>query len=128
MKTRPSTRAKGNRAEQLAAEHLESRGYRIIERNFFCRVGEIDLIAMHGEELVFVEVRARYSANTVDPVYSVNRTKQRKIIKAALVYLANRPGTPPPMRFDVAVVDMRSPRTVEVIPHAFDAESSDGYL
>ncbi len=128
MKTGPSTRAKGTLAEQIAADHLESRGYRIIERNFLCRVGEIDIIAMDREELVFVEVRARYSRNTVDPVYSVNRTKQRKIIKAALVYLSGHSETPPPMRFDVAVVDMRGARSVEVIPHAFDAESTDGYL
>ncbi len=128
MKTRPNTRAKGNLAEQIAAEHLESQGYRILERNFLCRLGEIDIIAMHEQELVFVEVRAKYSANTVDPAYSVNRTKQRKIIKAALVYLARHSASPPPMRFDVAVVDMRGTRHVEVIPHAFDAESTSAYL
>jgi putative endonuclease len=124
---RQTTRSKGDQAEQIVARYLESRGYKILDRNFSCRLGEIDIVAMHRDELVFVEVRAKYSANTVDPVYSVNLTKQKRIIRAALTYMGSRLDSPYPMRFDVAVVNMREPRTVELIPNAFGAESMETY-
>jgi len=125
---RQTTRSKGDLAEELVVGYLEGQGYKILDRNFSCRLGEIDIVAMHREELVFVEVRAKYSVNTVDPAYSVSRTKQQKIIRAALTYMGSRLNTPCPMRFDVAVVNMRGSRTVELIPNAFGAESMDTYL
>ena len=83
----PNTRDRGRLAEQVAADHLEAHGYRIVEKNFTCRLGEIDIIAHHLGELVFVEVRSRGSASSLNPVFSVDRQKQKRIIRAAEVYL-----------------------------------------
>ena len=73
MKDRKQARERGRRAEQIAAKYLSKQGYRIIERNFACKLGEIDIIARHEGDLVFVEVRSRHSASAVNPAYSVDR-------------------------------------------------------
>ena len=116
---RKNTRAKGLHAEKIAADYLTQQGYTIVERNFTCRVGEIDIIARHGGDLVFVEVRSRHSRKALDPVYSVNHHKQRKIIRTAEVYLGRESGTPPAARFDVVLVTLGNPPIIEVIPDAF---------
>jgi len=119
----PNTRERGNRAEGVAADHLAKQGYSIVERNFVCKLGEIDIIARDRDVLVFIEVRSRQSRRTLDPVYSVDRRKQSKIIKAAQVYLASRVRNVPPCRFDVAIVTlMDHPPEVEVIRDAFQLD------
>ena len=120
MKT--PTREKGRQAEDVAAGFLESSGYRIVERNFTCRIGEIDIIARQNGELVFVEVRSRSSQSTVNPAYSVNRTKQQKIARVAQYYLATRCRGTPPCRFDVVIVNMGPTPEVRLIPDAFQVE------
>ncbi|MGB6065816.1 MAG: YraN family protein [Desulfomonilaceae bacterium] len=121
-RTTTNTRDKGNLAEQIAGDHLQGRGYRIIERNFACKLGEIDIVAQHQGELVFVEVRSRRSASALNPVFSVDRQKQKKIIRAAKVYLEKRYREVPPARFDVAIVTMGEPPVVEIIQDAFNAD------
>jgi putative endonuclease len=118
-KPKAGTRDKGDLAEQIACDHLQESGYRIVERNFHCKLGEIDIIARDGEELVFVEVRSKHSSATIDPVFSVNRSKQKRIAKAAQVYLDRHYQTPPYCRFDVVIVTMGKPPVVDVIPNAF---------
>jgi putative endonuclease len=121
-KTDPSTRERGQLAEQVAVDHLVRHGYRVVERNFLCKVGEVDIIATYGDELVFVEVRSRKSAASLDPIYSVNRRKQQRIAKAAQVYLDRRFQTPPPSRFDVVLVTLGHEPQVDIIPDAFQAD------
>jgi len=116
---RTSTKEAGQQAELLAAEHLKRHGYHIIEKNFACKLGEIDIIARHKGELVFVEVRSRNCASAPDPAYSVTPRKQRRIIRAASLYLLRHFPTPPPSRFDVVVVTLTDPPDVEVIADAF---------
>lgn len=106
----------------MAAEYLHSQGYRIVERNFSCSLGEIDIIARHKGELVFIEVRSGSSPRTVDPAYSINRTKQKKIIRVAQYYLC-RFRSMPASRFDVVLVRMGQTPEVELIPDAFSVES-----
>ncbi|MDQ7785338.1 MAG: YraN family protein [Desulfomonilaceae bacterium] len=118
-KSKEGTRGKGDLAEQIACDHLEQSGYRIVERNFHCKLGEIDIIARQGDELIFVEVRSKHSSATIDPVFSVNRGKQNRIARAAQVYLDRRFRRPPFCRFDVVIVTMGRPPKVEVIPNAF---------
>jgi len=118
---RKSTREKGRDAEKLAARYLAGKGYRILDRNFECSVGEIDIIARHGKELVFVEVRSRHSASAPDPAYSVNYRKQRQIINTAEVYLDRHFDQPPAARFDVVIVTLRGQPQVEIIQDAFTA-------
>lgn len=77
----------GTEYEQKAAEYLTLQGYQILERNFRCRQGEIDLIAKEGEWLVFIEVKYRKTAGSGEPLEAVNQRKQEKIYQAARYYL-----------------------------------------
>ena len=96
---------RGNRGEAAVAEALERRGYRVLERQFRCRWGEIDLIAWAPEGvLCFVEVKSRTGARFVAPREAVTAAKQRKLRNAASWYLAQTGREEPPCRFDVAEV------------------------
>lgn len=92
--------------EQRAAAFLRGRGYRILEQNYRCRAGEIDLIARDGRYLVFVEVKYRHDGRLGEGVCAVDWRKQRRISRTALWYLAeHRLGAETPCRFDVVSVD-----------------------
>jgi putative endonuclease len=107
----------GRSAEDAAAALLLGMGMSIVERNFRAKVGEIDLVARDGDEIVFVEVRARASAAFGGAAASVGGAKRRKLIKAASLWLQARAWTGP-CRFDVIAVDAGR---AEHIPAAFDA-------
>ncbi|HET6613358.1 MAG TPA: YraN family protein [Kofleriaceae bacterium] len=96
-----STREAGARGEDRAARALTERGYRIVERNFRCRAGEIDIIARDGEVLVFVEVRSRSGGRYGTALETISRAKQRQVAKVAGAYLAARRLAPAACRFDV---------------------------
>lgn len=83
-------RVTGARYEEKAARALYARGYRILERNFRCRFGEIDIIARHKGVLVFIEVKYRRDSRSGFPEESVNRRKQAAIRKTAEVYMHRR--------------------------------------
>ena len=115
-------RALGVQAERLAAEHLERRGYRIIDRNYRYRGGELDLVARDGDTLVFVEVRARRSAAHGAPFETVGREKQRRVARAAEHWLVTHGLTRAFARFDVVSVLLPAGGApeVEVFPNAFE--------
>lgn len=95
----------GRRYEQAAADYLSSRGLRILERNYRCRSGEIDLIASDGPYLVFVEVKYRSSAGKGAPAEAVHARKQQRIRQVARHYLySHHYGTDTPCRFDVVCI------------------------
>ena len=94
----------GARAEALAAAFLAARGLAIVERNFRCRRGEIDLIARDGETLVFVEVRLRTRRDFGGAAASITAAKRARIAAAALFYLGRLRHTPP-CRFDAVLLD-----------------------
>jgi putative endonuclease len=94
----------GARAESLAAAFLQAQGLRVIERNYRCRYGEIDVIAKDGDTLVFVEVRLRSNANFGDAAASITALKQARLSTAAAHYLA-RHTTAGPCRFDAVLLD-----------------------
>ncbi len=77
----------GIRGEELAAAHLVESGYRVIERNYRCVFGEIDIVAEEGETLVFVEVKCRRSDAYGAPELAIGQRKQKKISAVALQYL-----------------------------------------
>lgn len=109
-------RAEGYRQEQRAAEYLQEKGYRIIERNFYSRYGEIDIIARDREYLVFVEVKYRKSEKGGHPLEAVDRTKQKRICKTASWFLQRYGYTEEtPCRFDVMGI------TEESVIHIEDA-------
>jgi putative endonuclease len=109
----------GSAAEDLAARYLERQGLAIVDRNWRCRAGEIDLVARDGATLVFVEVRLRTSAAFGGAAASVDVHKQRRILQAARLYLAGRADTP--CRCDVVVLDRLDPAGIEWIRDAFQA-------
>ncbi len=97
-----STRRTGTRYEDAAAAYLEGKNYRILQRNFRCRTGEVDLIARDGAFLVFVEVKYRRTAAHGSPLEAVGAKKQRRIAGAAMFYLSKCGISPDtPIRFDV---------------------------
>lgn len=101
---------RGQWAEQQALQHLEAEGLRLIERNFRCRLGEIDLIMADGPVLVFVEVRFRATAGYGSGFETVTRSKQRKLLAAARAYLGRHQTGDTPCRFDVVSVTKRNYR------------------
>jgi len=117
-----ATRQRGLAAERIAAEHLAGHGYKIIRRNFECAIGEIDIVALEGEYLVFIEVRSRHSAEGLSPAFSVNKRKQRKIAQVAEIFLEKYYSEIPPCRFDVVLVTLGPPPEVEVIRDAFGSD------
>lgn len=95
-------REAGLAQEACAARYLGQQGLQLIESNFSCRVGEIDLIMKDGDTLVFVEVRYRTRADFMDPVTSVDYRKQKKLLRSAATYLKYRGLTDRvPCRIDV---------------------------
>lgn len=100
-----NTRALGKAYEQAAARFLENNGVHILEKNFRCRQGEIDLIGRHGECLVFFEVKYRKNTEKGDPAEAVDLKKQRKICRTAAFFLYQRKyGESIPVRFDVVAI------------------------
>lgn len=91
----------GNLGEKLAAEYLEKKKYKIIEKNFYCKQGEIDIIAKNKNELVFIEVKTRSNTNFGTPSEAVDYKKQKHIYKAAKYYLYKNKISEIPIRFDV---------------------------
>ena len=77
----------GKLGEKLAAQYLESKGYEILERNFYCRQGEIDRIAKEKTKIIFIEVKSRTSVKYGKPIEAVTKEKQRHLLKAAQYYL-----------------------------------------
>ena len=102
----------GAQAETLAAEFLAARGLAIVERNFRCRRGELDLIARDGEMLVFVEVRLRTRRDFGGAAASITAAKRARIAAAAEFYLAGM-SRPPPCRFDAVLLDALDPARIE---------------
>src|SRR2546427_10029962 len=94
----------GEEGERAAARFLEARGYRILERNYRTRRGEIDLIAEDGRMLVFVEVKVRLDDRFGGPAAAITRAKQARIARLAQQYLAWRGGGGPAGRVGVVVV------------------------
>ncbi len=103
----PSSRAGlGRRGEQLAAEHLQQRGYRLLARNVRTPSAEIDLVAMDGEELALVEVRTRRGRAFGTAAESITAAKQAKLRLAAAEYSQLHPELPAAYRIDVVVVEL----------------------
>ena len=107
--------------EGLAAEYLANQGYKILKKNFYCRGGEIDIIALDGKELVFVEVKARRTGEFGIGADSVGYYKQKKITNTAELYLNMTKVKYESCRFDVASVDLRTNSVVEYVRDAFEA-------
>lgn len=105
---RPVTSELGKLAENFAVKFLQNKGYRIIDRNFHSRFGEIDIVAEDGSTLVFVEVKARWSQKFGSPEEAVTPAKLFKIRKTAEYYALINSKTNKKMRIDVVALEINN--------------------
>ncbi|HUW95085.1 MAG TPA: ribonuclease HII [Anaerolineae bacterium] len=115
VRSRRSAAGVGRLGEELASRHLEERGYVVCETNYRCAVGEMDIVALDGECLAFVEVRTRRSKKFGLPVESITKAKQQKLIEVAETYLQEHGSSTADWRIDVVSVQMSPRGTVEHI-------------
>ena len=117
------TRNFGKNSEILAADFLQQQGYKIIELNYRCNLGEIDIIAKQGETLVFVEVKARNSYRRGNPKEALSYAKRKRISQIAMFYMKKNGQMRVKARFDVVAIhpseNVEEPR-IELIKNAFE--------
>lgn len=118
----------GFNAEAIAAKHLQTRGFRLVEQNYRSRWGEIDLIMANTQTLIFVEVRYRSRSDFGSAADSIDRRKQQRISRTALCYVQeNNLDEKIAMRFDVVLIENENKHTssnnakISWIEDAFDA-------
>jgi len=119
----------GNRGERLAASYLRRLGYKIISRSATGKLGELDLVALDGQTVVFVEVKTRQSADQGHPAEAVDRQKQHRLTRVALGYLRRHGLLEHPARFDVVAITwpLDGKPQVEHIKGAFEATGTAGF-
>jgi putative endonuclease len=117
----------GQEGEAEAERYLRRKGYRIVARNLRSSLGELDLVAEDGRTLVFVEVKARRSGQFGGAIHAVHRQKQRKIIRLAAQFLAQRHWMDRSCRFDVVLLEPTTSAMLKVehIQNAFEVASGD---
>ena len=105
VRTAPAHLQDGAWAEDMACKHLADNGLLLLEKNWRCRYGELDLIMYDGDILVFVEVRYRRQSHGITALESIGPNKCRRLINTALSYLGSRAeAEPPSCRFDVVTL------------------------
>ncbi len=116
----------GDKGERLAVRYLKKQGYRIVARQSRSRIGEIDVISLDGDCIVFVEVKTRSSHAAGHPAEAVTAAKQQQLTRAALVWLKRRGLLERRARFDVIAITWRegAEPVVEHIRNAFEASGS----
>lgn len=118
----------GDRGERAAARYLRKLGYRILATQSRNRIGEIDIIALEGETIVFVEVKTRSSHATGHPAEAVTRTKQQQLSRAALAWQKQRRLLNRRSRFDVIAITWQPPQApvIQHIRNAFESQAPPG--
>lgn len=118
-----SKRSQGAFYENLACSFLQSKGYRILDRNVYILRKELDLVALDRDTVVFVEVKGRTSDRFGKPLEAIDGRKKRRIIKTAHAYLEKRQLWDRQCRFDVVSVMLEGdrPARIEHIENAFEA-------
>jgi len=119
----------GDRGERAAAKYLKQQGYRILARQSRSRIGEIDLIALDGQTVVFVEVKTRSSQAAGHPAEEVTQAKRRQLTRTALAWLKRRHMLNVSSRFDVNAITWQEgmPPVIEHYQNAFEP-TSEGQL
>ena len=111
----------GIHGERTAEKHLSNLGYRILDRNWRWRKGELDLVAEQVDEIVFVEVKTRRSQLYGPPEESITRSKQEKLIQTAYAYLNSTDRREADWRIDVVAIDMEEDGAVIRLEHLVSA-------
>ena len=100
----PNKKTLGTQGEQLAIRFLKKKGYKILQRNYRCKIGEIDIVCYDHGTIAFVEVKTRFSDKFGSPELSVTEAKKRQILKVALHYVAKKKIEDINLRFDVVSI------------------------
>ena len=117
-----NTRQQGQASEHLACQHLQRQGLRLITQNWQCRQGELDLVMLDGDTVVFVEVRARRHSAWGGALESIDARKRGKLVIAAELFLQQHSRwTRHPCRFDVVAISTDGAARLDWIKNAFDA-------
>lgn len=116
----------GSRSERAAATYLKRLGYRILHRNFSCPLGELDLIALDGSCIVFVEVRSTEADDMTKPAASVDDAKQRRLTRLALFYLQRKRLLDRSARFDVLTLSWPANSDRPAVEHYRNAFEATG--
>jgi putative endonuclease len=116
----------GTRSERAAARFLKKKGWRIVSRNYTCPLGELDLVAVAGNCVVFVEVRSTETRDASRPAESVNRSKQSRLTQLALHYLQEHRLLGRSARFDVLAVSWPPGQRTPAIAHVENAFEAVG--
>ncbi len=127
MSSRKSNTQTGREGEQLAHAYLQVRGYEIIEHNWRCPAGEIDLVARDGVSWVFVEVKTRRSNKFGMPEEAITRAKQRRLLDCGLTYMAEHALDDAAWRIDVVSIMLgrgSEPAQIQVYRNAVSADGS----
>lgn len=112
----------GKRGEIEAALFLEKKGYKVLDRNYRCRYGEIDLVARDGHTVVFIEVKTRGSDRFGAPLASVDAKKQKKILLTSQFYIESNRLFDADLRFDVVGIEINGGKLAfELVKNAFEA-------
>lgn len=115
----------GKRGEEIAIRFLKQKGYRIVEKNYSCKMGEMDIIAIEKDTLVFIEVKTRTSTTFGPPQLAVHSSKQSQLSKVALHFLKEKGIGEIRARFDVvAIILGPHGEEIELIKNAFDLQYS----
>lgn len=109
------TKDLGLLGEELAAKFLQKQGYQILQKNFRSWFGEIDIVALEGNTLVFVEVKTRWSKEYGLPEEAITTWKIRKIIKTGQYFKLLNPKTPELLRIDLVAIEMTSEGKIQRI-------------
>lgn len=110
---------KGSIGENMAVEYLISKGYKILDRNYRTKIGEIDAIAIISGILVFVEVKSRTNINYGYPCEAVNWKKQDKILRSSFIYMKHKKLTKHQVRYDIIEVYLSEKTKINHIENAF---------
>lgn len=116
----------GRAGEKQAERFLKRSGYRIVTRNYRCDGGEIDLVALDGKTIVFVEVKTRSGDEHADPQDAVTSEKQRRVIRAAKAFIQQTHSQGRSCRFDVVAITLAGKKTacIEHFRNAFSPNDS----
>ncbi|MFZ5844892.1 MAG: YraN family protein [Patescibacteria group bacterium] len=113
----PYKKSLGKIGENLACEYLRKHGYRILERNFQKRYGELDIVALDGKTLVFIEVKTRIGETFGKPEEAVTPWKLKEVIKTAQFYKMLHPELPDSLRIDVIGIELDFDHTLKYFNH-----------
>jgi putative endonuclease len=115
------TRRLGQAGERLASDYLQRQGYRVVDRNVRRREGEIDLVVVDDDTLVFVEVKLRRSSRAGAAVQQISPAKHARLLQLAEAYAADHPDLPKNLRLDLVAIDLTVSGEVGKLQHVRSA-------